>query len=184
MHTQSSRPRSHAANRHRGGRDALHGLPLPLAAHSTSTESTVSWAAWRPPPPNARRKEQRWPTARTDRGTASLVQSAKQIFHGADVDGDRSVDADEFYAHMAENTTEATTQTQVKPEQTASQSLKLVLKEEMSDSLKTGPIPRRDQDQGRQDQGATRRDPRTEARTAAPGRARASARPPSFDDHA
>ena len=57
--------------------------------------------------------------------TTGLVQSAKQIFHGADADGDRSVDADEFYAHMAENTTEATTQTQVEPEQTASQSLKV-----------------------------------------------------------
>ena len=30
--------------------------------------------------------------------TTGLVQSAKQIFRGADVDGDRIVDADEFYA--------------------------------------------------------------------------------------
>jgi hypothetical protein len=33
------------------------------------------------------------------------VQSAKQIFRGADADGDRSVNADEFYAYMAEKMT-------------------------------------------------------------------------------
>ena len=50
------------------------------------------------------------------------MQSAKQIFRGADADGDRSVDADEFYVYMAENM-EATTETEVQPEQKASQSL-------------------------------------------------------------
>ena len=54
--------------------------------------------------------------------TTGLVQSAKQIFRGADADGDRSVDADEFYAYMAENM-KVTTETEVQPEQKASQSL-------------------------------------------------------------
>ena len=31
-----------------------------------------------------------------------LLQSAKQIFRGADADGDRAVDADEFHAYLAE----------------------------------------------------------------------------------
>jgi hypothetical protein len=35
------------------------------------------------------------------------VQSAKQIFRGADADGNRLVDADEFYAYMAEETSQA-----------------------------------------------------------------------------
>jgi hypothetical protein len=46
-----------------------------------------------------------------------LVQSAKQIFRGADADGDRSVDADEFYAYMAEQATQSEKDTmQVGPE--------------------------------------------------------------------
>jgi hypothetical protein len=39
-----------------------------------------------------------------------LVQSAKQIFRGADADGDQSVDADKFYAYMAEQTTQVRTE--------------------------------------------------------------------------
>ena len=35
-----------------------------------------------------------------------LLQSAKQIFRGADADGDRAVDADEFHAYMAEKMAE------------------------------------------------------------------------------
>ena len=58
----------------------------------------------------------------TVKEATGLVQSAKQIFRGADADGDRSVDADEFYVYMAENM-EATTKTEVQPEQKASQSL-------------------------------------------------------------
>ena len=45
-----------------------------------------------------------------------LVQSAKQIFRGADADGDRSVDADEFYAYMAKKMTEATPNLEPEPE--------------------------------------------------------------------
>ena len=45
------------------------------------------------------------------------MQSAKQIFRGADADGDRSVDADEFYAYMAEQATQSEKDTmQVGPE--------------------------------------------------------------------
>jgi Ca2+-binding EF-hand superfamily protein len=58
----------------------------------------------------------------TVKETTGLVQSAKQIFRGADADGDRSVDADEFYSYMAENM-KATTETEVQSEQKASQSL-------------------------------------------------------------
>ena len=36
-----------------------------------------------------------------------LVQSAKQIFRGADANSDRVVDADEFYAYMAEQATQS-----------------------------------------------------------------------------
>ena len=48
--------------------------------------------------------------------TTGLVQSAKQIFRGADADGDRSVDADEFYAYMAKKMTEATPNLEPEPE--------------------------------------------------------------------
>ena len=39
--------------------------------------------------------------------TTGLVQSAKQIFRGADANSDRVVDADEFYAYMAEQATQS-----------------------------------------------------------------------------